>query len=67
MAMTFEGAVGRPTLAIDLRGSLARLVRGLGARTRSPRRLSDLNEHLLRDLGLTRADTMEEPNKPFGR
>ncbi|HZH28964.1 MAG TPA: DUF1127 domain-containing protein [Azospirillaceae bacterium] len=67
MAMTFEGAAGRPTLSIDLRGSLARLVRGLVVRAHSPRRLSDLNEHLLRDLGLTRADASTVSNKPFGR
>jgi uncharacterized protein YjiS (DUF1127 family) len=36
-------------------------------RARQRRQLSSLNDHMLRDLGLTRADVMAETSKPFWR
>lgn len=36
-------------------------------RARERRRLRELEDHLLRDLGLTRADALREAAKPFWR
>ena len=36
-------------------------------RARQRRQLLSLNDHMLRDLGLTRADVMAESSKPFWR
>lgn len=36
-------------------------------RARQRRQLSSLNDRMLRDLGLTRADVMAESSKPFWR
>jgi uncharacterized protein YjiS (DUF1127 family) len=36
-------------------------------RARQRRQLRSLNDHMLRDLGLTRADVMAESSKPFWR
>jgi uncharacterized protein YjiS (DUF1127 family) len=36
-------------------------------RARQRRQLSSLSDHMLRDLGLTRADVMAESSKPFWR
>jgi uncharacterized protein YjiS (DUF1127 family) len=37
------------------------------ARARQRRQLLSLSDHMLRDLGLTRADVMAEASKPFWR
>ena len=37
------------------------------ARARQRRQLQSLSDHMLRDLGLTRADVMAEASKPFWR
>jgi uncharacterized protein YjiS (DUF1127 family) len=36
-------------------------------RARQRRRLSELSDHMLRDIGLTRADAWAEADKPFWR
>jgi uncharacterized protein YjiS (DUF1127 family) len=36
-------------------------------RVRQRRRLSELSDHMLRDIGLTRADAWAEADKPFWR
>ncbi len=36
-------------------------------RSQQRRRLAELNDHMLRDLGLSRADVMAEATKPFWR
>ena len=36
-------------------------------RAHQRRRLGELNEHMLRDIGLTRADAWAESEKPFWR
>jgi uncharacterized protein YjiS (DUF1127 family) len=36
-------------------------------RARQRRQLLSLNDHMLRDLGLTRADVLAEASKPFWR
>lgn len=36
-------------------------------RARQRRHLRALNDHMLRDIGLTRADVMAESSKPFWR
>jgi uncharacterized protein YjiS (DUF1127 family) len=36
-------------------------------RARQRRQLQTLNDHMLRDIGLTRADVMAESSKPFWR
>jgi uncharacterized protein YjiS (DUF1127 family) len=36
-------------------------------RARQRRQLLTLNDHMLRDLGLTRADVLAESSKPFWR
>jgi uncharacterized protein YjiS (DUF1127 family) len=36
-------------------------------RARQRRALSELNDHMLRDIGLTRADAWAESEKPFWR
>ncbi len=36
-------------------------------RARSRRELAELSEHVLRDIGLTRADVLREISKPFWR
>ncbi|MEM7023904.1 MAG: DUF1127 domain-containing protein [Pseudomonadota bacterium] len=36
-------------------------------RARQRRHLRSLNNHMLRDLGLTRADVLAESDKPFWR
>jgi uncharacterized protein YjiS (DUF1127 family) len=43
------------------------LLRTWLARRRQRRALSDLDDHLLRDLGLTRAAAAREEAKPFWR
>ena len=37
------------------------------ARSRQRRQLLSLSDHMLRDLGLSRADVMAEASKPFWR
>jgi uncharacterized protein YjiS (DUF1127 family) len=36
-------------------------------RARQRRRLAELSDHMLRDIGLTRADAWAESDKPFWR
>jgi uncharacterized protein YjiS (DUF1127 family) len=36
-------------------------------RARQRRRLAELSDHMLRDIGLTRADVWAEVDKPFWR
>ena len=66
--------IGAAALA---RSSLRRLGQGVGRglarallwaeRSTQRRRLAALNDHMLRDLGLSRADVMAETTKPFWR
>jgi uncharacterized protein YjiS (DUF1127 family) len=56
---------------------MRRLGRGVGRlaeiwltwleRSRQRRRLGELSDHMLRDIGLTRADAWSEAEKPFWR
>lgn len=51
-------------LGHGLRG-LAGAVAGRFARARQRRLLLGLDDHLLRDIGVTRADALREAGKPF--
>jgi uncharacterized protein YjiS (DUF1127 family) len=53
-------------LALRLRRT-ADLLRIWRERARQRRQLRTLNEHMLRDIGLTRADVLAESSKPFWR
>jgi len=55
-----------PALAARLRG-LAGRIRTWRERARQRRHLAGLNDHMLRDIGLTRGDVMAESSKPFWR
>jgi uncharacterized protein YjiS (DUF1127 family) len=51
-------------------GRLDRLVQTLllwHERARQRRHLQDLSDHMLRDIGLSRADVLAETDKPFWR
>ena len=49
-----------------LRG-LAGVLASWSDRARQRRRLTDLDDHLLRDIGKTRAEALREAGKPFWR
>jgi len=53
-------------LALSLRRAVDMLLTWR-ERARQRRQLRSLNDHMLRDLGLTRADVMAESSKPFWR
>lgn len=51
---------------LSLRGLARRLVLW-GERARQRRALASLSDHALRDIGLSRADALDEAEKPFWR
>jgi uncharacterized protein YjiS (DUF1127 family) len=55
-----------PALGAGLRSLLGR-IRAWRERARQRRHLAGLNDHMLRDIGLTRGDVMAESSKPFWR
>jgi uncharacterized protein YjiS (DUF1127 family) len=55
-----------PSLAVRLRNAVD-LVLTWHERARQRRHLQSLSDHMLRDLGLTRADVLAEASKPFWR
>jgi uncharacterized protein YjiS (DUF1127 family) len=64
----------RLRLAADPATSLARRIGGLAEamgiwieRVRMRRRLSHLSDHMLRDIGVSRAEAARETEKPFWR
>lgn len=66
--------VARPTGAAAALSALARVASGLverllfwAERRRQRRRLSELPDHLLRDIGADRARVLIEAGKPFWR
>jgi uncharacterized protein YjiS (DUF1127 family) len=79
--MTLGGKLLGPRLAIPRRagpagvapriaGVLPRVlaaVRAMQVRDESRRALADLDDRLLRDIGLDRAEAAQEANKPFWR
>jgi uncharacterized protein YjiS (DUF1127 family) len=42
-------------------------VRGWAARARGRNELAEIDEHLLKDIGMTRSDVLMETRKPFWR
>ncbi len=68
MPIGFTAQAVRPTAAIGGSGLVARLLTtllGWSARARERRSLYRLDDHLLKDIGLTRADVEREANKHF--
>jgi uncharacterized protein YjiS (DUF1127 family) len=72
------GPQGRPVPALLVAWHApSRIGRGAGRiaeipmtwldRARQRRRLAELSDHMLRDIGLTRADVWAESDKPFWR
>ena len=55
-----------PALRARLRGVVDQ-IRIWRERARQRRHLAGLNDHMLRDIGLTRGDVMAEFSKPFWR
>ncbi len=53
-------------LGAGLRGLVER-IRTWRERARQRRHLAGLDDHMLRDIGLTRGDVMAESSKPFWR
>jgi uncharacterized protein YjiS (DUF1127 family) len=56
--------------SVTLAERLNRLIQTLllwHERTRQRRHLQDLSDHMLRDIGLVRADVLAETDKPFWR
>jgi uncharacterized protein YjiS (DUF1127 family) len=47
--------------------SLVELLQAWGARARERRMLLELDERMLKDIGVTRADVAREATKPFWR
>lgn len=69
---TLDGRFGRPTLGVGaaLRHQLARTLATLELwrrRIRERQALLSLDEHILRDVGLTRREVELEGRKPFWR
>jgi uncharacterized protein YjiS (DUF1127 family) len=63
-----RSAAGRLTLwPRTVARSLAWSVLTIGERARQRRALQALNDHMLEDIGVTRADVMCEVGKPFWR
>ena len=58
-----HGFVGRPPVS----GALRRVLHDWRERRRSRRELETLDDHMLRDIGITRYDAMIETHKPFWR
>jgi len=55
-----------PARGVGLRAMVDR-IRTWRERARQRRHLAGLNDHMLRDIGLTRGDVMAECSKPFWR
>jgi len=51
--------------ATEPRAGIVALVREWLRRSRTRHEIADLDEHLLRDIGLTRLDAVAESRKPF--
>ncbi|HWA44861.1 MAG TPA: DUF1127 domain-containing protein [Hypericibacter adhaerens] len=58
---------GFPVLPLRPIGRFLARLRSWGERARSPRQLHGLNDHMLKDLGLSRADLEREASKWFWR
>jgi uncharacterized protein YjiS (DUF1127 family) len=62
---------GRSVLALGRFGHAAGRIAEMAMtwldRARQRRRLAELSDHMLRDIGLTRADAWAEADKPFWR
>ncbi|WLQ13872.1 DUF1127 domain-containing protein [Hahella aquimaris] len=52
---------------LDLLTKLKKLTRRWRKQARTRRELANLNDHLLRDLGITEEDRRQEAGKPFWR
>ncbi|MEM7497873.1 MAG: DUF1127 domain-containing protein [Pseudomonadota bacterium] len=59
-----QGALGLPRVGALLRGLLQRVLRWQD-RLRQRRRLQALPDHMLKDIGVSREDALEEASKPF--
>ena len=59
-----QGWIVAPAAA-EARAGIVALVREWLRRSRTRHEIADLDEHLLRDIGLTRLDAVAESRKPF--
>lgn len=66
MTMAYQGAVGRVRRSGGMSGLLVHLS-GWYDRVASRNQLVNLDDRMLRDIGLTRADVDQELSKPFWR
>ena len=66
-AAAADGPARLTSLAHPALRRLASMIREWRRRTRSRRELLTLNEHLLKDIGITRFDAQYEATKPFWR
>jgi uncharacterized protein YjiS (DUF1127 family) len=60
MDVTYSRSHARPFRLADWLGSVAAWLRACLERSRQRRDLADLSEHLLKDIGLSRADVARE-------
>jgi uncharacterized protein YjiS (DUF1127 family) len=68
-----QGMLGRPSygdvppLALRPRSRMLATLLRWHQRARQRRQLGELNDHLLRDIGITRAEALAEAEQPFWR
>jgi uncharacterized protein YjiS (DUF1127 family) len=68
-----QGMLGRPfygdlpPLALRPRGRALAVLLRWRERARQRRQLREMNDHLLRDIGITRAEAQAEAERPFWR
>jgi uncharacterized protein YjiS (DUF1127 family) len=63
----FSGLLALLRLLARARGAAAGIVREWRRRSRDRAQLAMLDDRMLRDIGITRADVWRECNKPFWR
>lgn len=63
----FEWRLSIPFISVRSRGDLREILSVWRDRARQRRRLTSLDDRLLRDIGLDRLDAMREAGKPFWR
>jgi uncharacterized protein YjiS (DUF1127 family) len=64
---TLAGGMVRPTMSRAAIAGSAEVVLTWLERTRQRRHLGQLSDHMLKDIGLSRADVESETAKPFWR